>query len=503
MTTEEWKDRISRGETTTLQFKQTWSDNNAVAREMIVFANSKGGTIVFGVEDKVGKIEGLTYEDIQNLSKKAANTANENVLPTLYITTETIQIDDKPLLLIHIPQGINKPYKTLQGDIYVKQGPDKRRVKENTEILRMFHESGLYHPDSEGVAGTSIEDLNERIVDAFFEKNFHKPKDAFGLTIEKLYKNIGITNDKGELTLAGILFFGNHPEWTLPQFIIKAVAFVGNDLGGTSYRDSRDIEGTLPEMFTAAMNFCENNLHHIQANQSFNSVGKLEVSRIALEELIQNALVHRLYIIEAPIRLLIFDNRIEIISPGCLPNNMTVEQVELGNSYPRNPLIANFCAKTMLYRGLGSGILRVMNEGSHIELINDEENGKFTAIIYRDENKVQNSSSDNKNKVQTEEFKVQKTGFKVQISVDKVQELRNKVRNALKANISIRMMQSLEDATILISTMPTITQQELAEYLGISLRTTKEYLDRLQKANLIIREGSKKTGSWLINDNKK
>lgn len=505
MTNDEWKDKISRGETSTLQFKEMWSDNNAMAREMVAFANGKGGTIVFGVEDKTGQIKGLTYDEIQELSRKAGNTANENVLPTLYITTETIQIDGIYLLLVHIPKGINKPYKTLQGDIYVKQGSDKRRIKENTEILRMFHESGQYHPDKEGIVGTSVEDLNERIIDAYFERNFHRPKDAFGLTLDKLYKNMGLVNAKGEATLAGMLFFGNHPEWKLPQFIVKAVAFVGNELSGTQYRDSRDLEGTLPEVFDMAMNFCENNLHHIQAGQSFNSIGKLEVSRIALEELIQNALVHRLYIIDAPVRLLIFDNRIEIISPGCLPNNMTVEQIELGNSYPRNPLIANFCAKTMVYRGLGSGILRATNEGAHIEFINDEVNDKFTAIIYRDESEVLIEKDKVYffiDKVQFEEFEVQKTGFKVQVLTDKVRNLRNKVQILVQTTQTIteRKRQILETVMILISAEPSMTLQDLAKQMGVSLRSVKEYVDALQKANLLVREGSKKVGSWHINE---
>ena len=345
--------------------------------------------------------------------------------------------------------------------------------------------------------------MNERIIDAYFERNFHKPKDAFGLTLDKLYKNIGFVNDKGEVTLAGMLFFGNHPEWKLPQFIVKAVAFVGDELGGTKYRDSRDLEGTLPEVFDMAMNFCENNLHHVQAGQSFNSIGKLEVSRIALEELIQNALVHRLYIIDAPVRLLIFDNRVEIISPGCLPNNMTVEQIELGNSYPRNPLIANFCAKTMVYRGLGSGILRATNEGVRIEFINDEVNDKFTAIIYRDERKV--STEEDKvqistDKVQIEEFEVQKTGFKVQISIDKVRNLKNKVQVFVQSTQAIteRKRQILETTMILISAKPSMTLQDLAKQMGVSLRSAKEYVDTLQKANLIVREGSKKVGSWHI-----
>ena len=235
-------------------------------------------------------------------------------------------------------------------------------------------------------------------------------------------------------------------------------------------------------MFDMAMNFCENNLHHVQAGQSFNSIGQLEVSRIALEELIQNALIHRLYIIDAPVRLLIFDNRVGIISPGCLPNNMTVEQIELGNSYPRNPLIANFCAKTMVYRGLGSGILRATNEGARIEFINDEVNDKFTAIIYRDEHKVS-----------TEEDKVQ-------ISIDKVRNLKNKVQVFVQSTQAIteRKRQILETTMILISAKPSMTLQDLAKQMGVSLRSAKEYVDTLQKANLIVREGSKKVGSWHI-----
>lgn len=174
-------------------------------------------------------------------------------------------------------------------------------------------------------------------------------------------------------------------EWTKPSFIIKAVAFYGNSIGDTQYKDSRDLDGTIPEQFDQAMRFLDNNLHHIQAGQSFNSLGILEVSRIALEEILQNAQVHREYIKTAPIRLLIFANRIEIISPGCLPGNMTVEGIQLGESFQRNPLLASFCAKTMVYRGLGSGIVRARKDGAKIEFRNDEETNQFIAIIWRNE----------------------------------------------------------------------------------------------------------------------
>ncbi len=208
--------------------------------------------------------------------------------------------------------------------------------------------------------------------------------------------------------MAGLLFFGKHPEWKRPAFIIKAVAFYGNDIGGTQYKDSRDLDGTIPEQFEQGIKFLENNLHHVQAGQNFNSLGVLEVSRIALEEILQNAQVHREYIKNAPIRLLIFDNRIEIISPGCLPVNITVDSIQLGETYQRNPLLASFCAKTMVYRGLGSGIIRAKKDGSKIDFRNDESTNQFIATIWRETEKKgvsleENSASNDKNSASNEE----------------------------------------------------------------------------------------------------
>ena len=378
---------IKWGETSTVQFKQKFTTQKQIADEMIAFANSRGGVIIFGVEDKTGKILGLQYNEIQEISRELGNAANEHVKPTIYLQTEVIEIKGKALLLAYIEEGITKPYKNINGSIYIKQGADKRKVNENAEILRLFHMPRLYQPDEEPIKDTSIEDLDEKRIDRFLEKVFGKGRDDFDVPYDKLLKSLKITTMDGSLTLAGLLFFGKHPEWKRPAFIIKAVAFYGNEIGGTQYKDSRDMDGTIPEQFEQGMKFLENNLHHVQAGQSFNSLGVLEVSRIALEEILQNAQVHREYIKNAPIRLLIFDNRIEIISPGCLPGNMTVESIQLGETYQRNPLLASFCAKTMVYRGLGSGIIRAKKAGAKIEFKNDETTNQFITTIWRDVDK--------------------------------------------------------------------------------------------------------------------
>ena len=85
----------------------------------------------------------------------------------------------------------------------------------------------------------------------------------------------------------------------------------------------------------------------------------------------------------AAIRLLIFDDRVEIINPGSVVGGHTMEEVMHGNSFPRNPLMANFCAKTMPYRGLGSGIPRVLKEDSDVQFVDNKEGNQFTAIIKR------------------------------------------------------------------------------------------------------------------------
>lgn len=112
-------------------------------------------------------------------------------------------------------------------------------------------------------------------------------------------------------------------------------------------------------------------------------MGKLEIPETVLEELLQNALVHADLLKTAATRLLVFDDRVEIINPGCIMGGHSIEEVMLGNSFARNPLMANFCAKTMPYRGLGSGIPRVLSEDSHVKFIDSKDGNLFTVCIYR------------------------------------------------------------------------------------------------------------------------
>ncbi len=189
--------------------------------------------------------------------------------------------------------------------------------------------------------------------------------------------------NQGQLNVAGSLLFARAPQYALPAFIVKAVAFVGTQIEDERYIDSRDITGKLADVFQQTVGFIIANTRAAQGEQGFNSPGLPEIPRIVWEELVANALIHRDYFISAPVRVLVFADRVEIISPGHLPNNLTIENVKAGNSNMRNPILASFAAKLLPYRGLGSGLLRVIRAWPQIELIDDRAGNLFKVIVAR------------------------------------------------------------------------------------------------------------------------
>jgi len=386
MNTIELLDIISAGETSTVQFKQEMDDDKFAA-EMIAMSNSKGGTILVGVQDKTGEITGLTYEQLQSYNNRLASVANDKVKPQIYIETEVITVntdkEEKRILVVTISEGIAKPYKDKNGAIWVKQGADKRRITDNTEIMRLFQQSGNLFADEMEVYDTSVNDIDERLFADYFKKEFAMSYQDKGLTYEEALRAKRILRNN-RISLAGLLFFGKEPQNIKPAFTIKTVSYFGNDIAGNSYRNKpADLKGTIPELFQQCMDFMRSNLRHTQQGQDFNSTGVLEISETVLTELLQNALIHRDYFKNAPIKVMIFDDRVEIVSPGKLPNSLTVEDIKYGNTVIRNSQIAMFASHVLPYSGLGSGIKRSLNEQSNIEFINDINGEQFIVKIPR------------------------------------------------------------------------------------------------------------------------
>ena len=171
-------------------------------------------------------------------------------------------------------------------------------------------------------------------------------------------------------------------------FIVKAIAFPGKEIHRTDYLDSQDIAGKIGDIFQKSMGFILGNIRYIQRKQGVNAPGKPEIPRVVLEELIANALIHRDYFVSAPVKIFIFSDRVEIISPGHLPNNLTIENIKMGNSNIRNPILASFATKILPYRGIGSGIIRALKEYPAIDFRDDRDGNRFIVTILRKEPEV-------------------------------------------------------------------------------------------------------------------
>ncbi len=372
---------LAQGEDSEHQFKKNITNAESLAAEMVAFSNGNGGKIFVGVADN-GLIMGLTKEDVHRLNQLISNTASQNVRPAINPTTQNILTESGLVIVIDVPAGINKPYQDSTGVFWVKNGADKRRATSREEIQRLFQASGLLHADDSPVNGLTIADLDMDYFRDFFQYRYGESLDAQKLPLEQTVQNMNLACN-GILNITGALLFAKNPSTRLPAFIVKAGCFPGTSIATEKYTDSRDIKGKIADVFHQTMSFILTNIHQIQGDQTVNTVGYPEIPRIALEEIIANALVHRDYFIVAPIRVFVFDDRVEIISPGHLPNNLTIENIKAGNSNTRNPVLASFANQILPYRGYGSGILRALSAYPAIDFVDDRDRNLFVAIFRR------------------------------------------------------------------------------------------------------------------------
>jgi ATP-dependent DNA helicase RecG len=371
---------IANGETTKVQFKRDVTNVMSIAQEMVAFSNTKGGLILIGVDDKTGNITGLSFEDIQRINNILSTAAQDHVKSPIFITTETIPANNARVIAVNVPEGTDKPHTDKDGVVWVKNGSDKRKVVSKEQLSRMLQSSGNLYAEERILQHSSLDDFDWEKFKSFYEEKYKEPYQKE--EVLRYLSNLRL-GEKGKLNIAGALLFGKNLQKLTPSFFITAIWFRGNDITDTKYRSSENIVGTLDSMYRKGYDFILSKLDKLQAGQSFNSLGKSEIPEIVITELLVNALIHRDYFINDSIKIFVFDNRIEIISPGKLPNSLTEEQIKKGVRRSRNSIIASLAPDLLEYRGAGSGILRALQEYPDIDFINEHDNERFIVIIKR------------------------------------------------------------------------------------------------------------------------
>ncbi len=382
MEPEELTEIIFKGEDSNYEFKSNIRHVSYLVPEVIAFSNSQGGVILIGVNDD-GEIEGLSSDDIKRLNLLLPNLASENIRPPITLNTQNVSLAEGLVMIVSVPEGANKPYMDNNTSIYVRNGARSQKLRSREEIQRIFQSSGLIQADATPVSSSSLADLDLQYFETFFEEKFGASTKDQEISLPQLLENMKLAKN-GVLNYGGILLFGSNPQSWLPVFDVKALAFQGDSIEDVNYLDSRDIKGRLSDIFQKTLGFLLDNIRHVQNDQGFNSLGEPEISRIVFEELIANALIHRDYFVSAPVKVLVFSNRIEIISPGHLPNNLTTDNIKMGISNVRNPILHSFATELLPYRGLGSGVLRAIRAYPKIEFLDDRDGNTFRVTILRE-----------------------------------------------------------------------------------------------------------------------
>lgn len=386
MNNEELLGIIDQGEDYTHQFKENFLNIDKLAAEISAFANSEGGMIIIGVTDS-GELKGLSKEEVGRLNQWISNSTSEKIDKQIFVKTEVLICQGKRILIIHVPRGLNKPYAVNRVDVWVKSGADKRRAPIE-EVLRLAQTSGLFYADELETEAT-IKDFDVDFFIKHYKKYYQEEIEQLEIPLVQLLANIRLLKNE-RLTLAGLLLFGQKPERMRPQFTIKATFFDGNEISMHNFKDKDDITGKLIDQYNQAKFFIKRNLRRKQKNQDFNAPGILEIPEHAFAEITANAIVHRNYYINAQIQIYLFDDRLEIVSPGNLPNTITEENIKFGVHIERNPTILSFLEKDpgFSYSGRGSGIPTVLKickqAGVRVQFLDDKQKQQFKVTFFRD-----------------------------------------------------------------------------------------------------------------------
>ena len=504
--------QIKAGEVSGVQFKERILDKYDIACELVAFSNSHGGKLVVGIKDKTGEINAMSYSEVQETTNLLSDIASENVVPSILIKIDTVEVEDGNLVVATVKEGLNKPYHDNKGIVWVKNGADKRKVFDNAELAEMMTDCGSFAPDEAGVRDATVNDLDATTIKQFLGNRFERVLEKKGLTgdafneasldmicsaiakghdCEKILRNLRFIRPDGTLTVAAMLLFGKYTQRWMPMMTAKCICFAGNSVGSKVFRDKvndADMEGNLLHQYDTIMDFFTRNLHNVQVGEEFNSIGKLEIPYTSLVEFTVNSLVHRSLNMKAPVRIFIFDNRVEIHSPGALPNGLTIDDIKAGTSMPRNMFLFNNAIYLLPYTGVGSGITRALDEDVNVTFMNNDKAQEFVITVWRGEsNQVEGKSNQVGNQVEQKSNQVEEESNEVEEKSNQVQDSDTRLRHSgTDLDTRLRHSNTNLDTRLRHSDTKKVSlsnkQRDIVNFCSVP-RTTAEIMERLGLSN--------------------
>ena len=343
--------RIGRWEDLHTEFKQTLSSPTELAKDLVCFANTDGGQIIVGVaEDR--SIHGVPDPD--QVHRFVDNVAYNNCEPPITVVQEVLEANGKKVVIVNVPRGRARPYRTDSCEYYVRATSGCRDASRE-ELLRLFQAVESLSYDETPLLRTNFSDLDLSALDRFLADTgqFDLPLDP-----KQLLKNWALVFENHP-TVAGIVLFGRDPQRHLPFAQINAARIPGTD-SSLAPSDRKDLSGRILDVIDQAERFVHLHLPLPHEIRGFEPEPKPEIPWEVFREGIVNAVAHRDYTVQGPIRLFIFDDRVEIHTPGRPPNTVDEAAMRAGVHVVRNPRIYTRLSDAGLVTRAGTGIRRMV-----------------------------------------------------------------------------------------------------------------------------------------------
>ena len=442
-------------------------------KTVVAFANGNGGKIVFGIDDKTLEIVGMDEDNIFKTMDAITNAISDSCEPRIRPDVTLQTVNDKTVIVVEILPGAMRPYyiksEGMTEGTYMRVSGTTRPV-EGYMLKELILEGQNRYFDSEPcrelqITDEDIQNLCKTMKETAIKNTWQNSEKA---KIKDITKNTllswGIlTEVQGEIfpTNAYALLTGQ----LRMQPVIQCGLFKGKDRA--YFADRKEFDGPIQNQVDAAYQYVLEKINMGMQIQGIYRQDVYELPTDSVRELVANAVAHRSYLEPGNIQVAIFDDRLEVTSPGMLLNNVSIKKMMEGYSKPRNPAIANAFAYMKIIEKWGTGIPRIFRECREYGLPDPELidfDGDFRVNMYR------NTAIDYSPRVND------RVNDKVN---DRVNEIEEKI---LK----------------FIDNDPAITITQLSMELELSRKTIAAKLKTLKEKKMIERVGSSRKGYWKI-----
>ncbi|MYH61252.1 MAG: transcriptional regulator [Caldilineaceae bacterium SB0675_bin_29] len=363
-------EKIHLGEDSTIEFKRQLPRRDSLADEIAAFANARGGVILIGVDDH-GEIVGLGQHNLDQTEKTVVEVCRDSIEPQVSIFTEKLQFDGKVLLKVEVPRSLFV-HKSPGGYI-ARQGSSKREMPTDqlARLLQSRSQARIISFDEQVVPNTTRHTLHEHFYRRFIREGASEDE------IEDLLQKRRLLVRDGSLyrvSVAGLLMCHDRPDDYLYNSFIQAVFYRGKTKDANYQIDAKDFRGPLDRQIMDAYKFVER-YNQVSARKDVGRTERSQYSMRAVFEALVNAVVHRDYSkAVSKIRLFMFSDRLELISPGALANTLSVERLRYGQA-TRNELLARLLSELTVEDNVSRQVARryfLERRGEGVGIILDE-----------------------------------------------------------------------------------------------------------------------------------